>query len=349
MAKRTALAIGIPLAALVAGFLNAWLAAGVHSLFFILLPLLAFAFGYSTGWRRGLLYGVLLFLGHTFSLLLVCYGPDAYHLLYPFPYLYAFIVGGLGFPLIGALAPRVRGHIRSFKSMGILLLLAVLVGGCAWFAVPHVGFSYRVVLSSTLPLENVELYLPVGTIDDEPYEVLYDEHYGLPGDILDSHLTRDFTHDIVETGNGTMLKLTVPSLHKDSASSPWYTASFIWNMDTAPGVLRLAPRLNVLEVQAPTFERTVGPVKGSEELVTERFDVPVKFIADTPGTLTLTIWNTTNRHASLHFGFSKTYPYTEYLKVIDAAVTGRDGQSDDGWLLVPVKATVTTTVNAVGD
>ena len=48
----------LPLLALVAGFLWAFITAGVHSMLFAFLPLLAFAFGYFTNWRRGLLNGL---------------------------------------------------------------------------------------------------------------------------------------------------------------------------------------------------------------------------------------------------------------------------------------------------
>jgi hypothetical protein len=57
----------LPLLALVVGFVSAFITAGLHSLFFCLVPLLAFAFGYFSSWKGGLLSGFLLFLGYTIA------------------------------------------------------------------------------------------------------------------------------------------------------------------------------------------------------------------------------------------------------------------------------------------
>lgn len=139
--------IYLPFIALIAGFVNAFLTAGVHSLFFVLLPLLAFAFGYFSLWRRGLLSGFLLFAGYTFAISLIWYGIDP-NLLYPLPYIAAFIAGGFGILLIGALAPLVRKGVKRFSSIATLVILIAMTGWCGYTAMPHYGYYYQVVIHS---------------------------------------------------------------------------------------------------------------------------------------------------------------------------------------------------------
>lgn len=209
----------LPLIALVVGFCLAFLAAGVSSYFFVLLPILAFAFGYFSSWRLGLLCSLLLFGSYTFAISLVWWGNHS-NLFTPLPYIAAFITGGIGILLIGVLSPMVRKSIKRAVSILALVILAGMIGLCAYSAMPHYGYYYQVAIESSEDLSNLEIFLPVGTVSGESYEQLYDKVYSMPEYLtrhLSGHLTGDFTHEVVDTEQGKMLKITIPELTKDDA------------------------------------------------------------------------------------------------------------------------------------
>jgi len=336
--------IVVPLTALAAGFVNAFLTAGVHSLFFTALPLLAFAFGYLVTWRQGLLYGFLLFTGYTFAISIVWWGIDSPNLLYPFPYIAAFIAGGFGILLVGALAPTVRKGMKKVGSIAAFIVLAAMAGWCGYSAMPHYGYYYQVAIQSPEDLENLELYLPPGTVSGEPYEELYRQVYEVPG-----HLTEVFTQEIVDTEYGTMLKITIPSLKKDDVPVPRYTANIIWKTNAPLEVLRLMPKTDVELVDTVTWQRHIGPVKGHESLIVERFTVPVKIVSDTPGPIKLTLWNRTDRSEAVDFTYSKSYPYTERAEYGDTERESYNLTTGDNWVMVPVEATIMMNIRGISD
>jgi hypothetical protein len=96
----------LPLITLVAGFGLTFLAAGVSSFFFILLPITTFVFGYFSSWRWGLLGGLILSAGYTFAILLIWWGIDGPNLFYLLPGITAFIAGGFSLLIIGVLATQ---------------------------------------------------------------------------------------------------------------------------------------------------------------------------------------------------------------------------------------------------
>ena len=109
-----------PVIAIVAGVAIAYLAAGTFSLFFVLLPLIAFALGYCSSWRWGLLCGFLLFVSYTFTLSINILGFGDSNLFYPMPGIFAFFMGGFSLPLIGTLAPLVKKGVRRTASFEYL-------------------------------------------------------------------------------------------------------------------------------------------------------------------------------------------------------------------------------------
>ncbi len=322
--------------ALVAGFGLAFLAAGVHSLFFILLPIMAFIFGYFYTWRRGLLYGFLLFTGYTFAISVIWYGLDSPNLLYPLPYIASFVAGGFGILLVGALAPMVKNRMRSLGSLAAFIVLVMMTSWCGYSAMPHYGYYYQVAVQSSENLENVELYLPLGTVSGKPYEKLYSQVYEMPG-----HLTEDFTQEIVNTEHGTMLKITIPNLGKDDVPDPRYTANIIWETSAPHELLQLMPKYDVALIDTVTWQQNIGPVTSHESLIEEQFNVPVKIVADTPGPIKLTMWCRTDRSEAVNFTYSRSYPYTERI--------GFDMETGDEWVMVPVEATVVTNIRGISD
>lgn len=333
----------LPLLALAAGFGLAFLSAGVSSLFFVVLPIMAFAFGYFSSWRWGLLCGLLLFAGYTFAISLVWWGIDSPNLLYPFPYIAAFIAGGFSLLVIGALAPQLRKGLRRAGSIVALAVLVVFVGWCGYTALPHYSYYYQVAVLSSTNLNDLELYLPVGTISGEPYEELYAQVYSVPG-----HLTENFTHELVDTEQGKMLKITIPELEKDDVPVPRYTANIIfwqgrgfWQKIVPFELIQLMPKSDVIQVDNETSQRFVGPVKSRESKVMERFNVPVKVTANSPAQIKLTMWNRTDRSEAVNFTYNRSYPYTEQIS--------HEIQSSDKWQLVPVEATVVMEIRGISD
>ncbi len=329
--------------ALAASFGLAFLAAGVYSLFFILLPAMAFAFGYFSSWRRGLLYGLLLFAGYTFAISLVWWGINSPNLLYPLPYIAAFIAGGFGLLVIGTLAPQLRKGLRKAGSIVALVILVVFVGWCGYIALPHYSYYYQVAILSSEDLNNLELYLPAGTISGEPYEELYTQVYSMPG-----HLTDNFTHELVDTEQGKMLKVTIPELEKDDVPVPRYSANIIfwqgrgfWQKIVPYELIQLMPKSEVVQVDTVTSQRFLGPVKSHESRVIERFNVPVKVTANSQAQIRLTMWNRTDRSEAVNFTYDKSYPYTERINF--------DIQTDGEWEFIPVEVTSVMEIRGISD
>ncbi len=322
---------------------SAFTAAGAHSLFFVLLPLMAFAFGYFSSWRWGLLCGLLLFISYTFALSLVWWGPGSPNLLYPLPYITAFIAGGFSLLLIGTLAPMVRKGARSFGPITALAILAIVVGWCGYTALPHYSYYYQVAIQSSKNLNNLELYLPVGTVSGKPYEVLYGQVLEMPGD-----LTEEFTQELMDTEQGKMLKITIPTLKKDDVPEPRYTANIIftgsrgfWQKSAPHELIQLMPKSDVVRVNTVTSQRSTGLVKAHESLVVERFNVPVKIVSNPQDQIRLTLWNRTDRIEALNFTYTyhKAYPYTERIRY--------DMQTGNEWVFIPVEATVVTEIRGI--
>ena len=336
-----------PLIALVTGLGLAFLAAGVSSFFFVLLPAVAFVFGYFSSWRWGLLCGLLLFAGYTFALSVIWWGINSPNMLYLIPYIGAFITGGFSLLLIGAMASQLRKGLKRSGSIVALAILVVFTGWCGYTSVPHYSYYYQVTVLSSEDLNNLELYLPVGTVSGEPYVKLYDQVLDMPGD-----LTRNFTQELVDTEQGKMIKVTIPQLEKinDKVPVPRYHANIIfwygrgfWQKIVPFELIQLMPRSDIVQVNTVTWQRFLGPVKSRESKVIERFNVPVKASASTQAQIKLTMWNRTDRGEAVNFTYtySKSDPYTER---IDYNI-----QTDGEWKSVPVEATSVMEIRGISD
>ena len=202
--------IYLPIIALVSGFIWAFITAGVYSILFVFLPLLAFAFGYFSTWRRGLLCGLLLFLGYTFATTFMWYGVSI-NLLYFLQYFYAFIMGGFSLLLIGALAPLVRRGVRNIGSIVVLIIVGFFMVWCGFQAWPSYNYYYQVFIHTDKELNDLELYLPSGFVEAGIYEKLYDSSFNDPM----APLTREYSKQLVDTKHGRMLKITLPRFMKE--------------------------------------------------------------------------------------------------------------------------------------
>ncbi|MDD5701613.1 MAG: hypothetical protein PHU23_06125 [Dehalococcoidales bacterium] len=337
----------LSLGAIAIGFGLAFLAAGLSSFFFVLLPAVAFVFGYFSSWRWGLLCGLLLFAGYTFTISLMWLGIDNINLSYPIPYIGAFLAGGFSMLLIGALAPQLRKGAKRAGSITALAVLVIFTGWAGYTAVPHYSYYYQVAVLSSENVNNLELYLPVGTVSGEPYVELYDQVLDMPGD-----LTRNFTQELVDTEQGKMIKVTIPQLEKTNDKVPvpryhaniifWYGRGF-WQKIVPFELIQLMPRSDVVQVNTVTSQRFLGPVKSRESKVIERFNVPVKASASTQAQIKLTMWNRTDRGEAVNFTctYSKLDPYTER---IDCNI-----QTDGEWKSVPVEAASVMEIRGISD
>jgi hypothetical protein len=328
--------IYLPLIALIGGFVLAFITAGVHSLFFVLLPIISFILGYFPSWRWGLLCGFLLFASYTFGISVIWYGFGNPNLLYPTPYIGAFIVGGFSIPIIGALAPMAKKGIRKSGSKAAIIITVIVTGLCVYLALPHYGNYYQVVINSQENLENLEVYLPVSTISGEPYAQLYNHAYRAPNGMTDN-----FTQEIVTTEYGRMLKLTIPHLEASSVPMPKYTANIIfWEKSPPHKVIQLLPKTDVVQVNTVTSQRMRGPVKSSEGLIVERFNLPVKIVSSTPAQVTLSLENRTDRGEWVNFTYSKAYPYAE---------RGKYELHTGEWVFLTMEGTVLMQIRGISD
>ncbi|MFH1639880.1 MAG: hypothetical protein ABIB93_06205, partial [Chloroflexota bacterium] len=305
----------------------------------------AFAFGYFSSWRRGLLCGFLLFAGYTFALSLIWVGIDSPNLFYLLPYVAAFIAGGFSLLVIGTLAPQVRQGLRRVGSIIALAILAVFVGWCAYTALPHYSYYYQVAIQSSENLNDLELYLPVGIVSGEPYDELYRQVFEMPG-----QLSENFTQEIVDTEKGKMLKIIIPTLEKDDVPQPRYTANIIfwqgrgfWQKIVPYQLIQLMPKSEVSQVDTVTSQRFMGPVKSRESKIIERFNVPMKVTASTQVQIKLSLWNRTDRSEAINFTYtySKSAPYTERIDC--------DIQTNGEWESIPVEATVVLEIRGISD
>ena len=326
------------LLALIAGFIEAFITAGVHSLFFILLPLTAFAFGYFSSWRRGLFYGFLLFCSYTFAISIIWWGAGSPNLLYPFPSIYAFFAGGFGLLLIGALSPMVRKNIRSLH----FNLCASYPGSNDHLVRLLRHAPLRLLLPDYHPIQQKTSPTLKSTcrrdaVSGEPYEELYEQPYDMPG-----HLTEDFTSELVDTEWGRMLKISIPSLKREDVPVDRYTANIIFRQKNVPiELIQLAPKYDAEQLDIVESRRMTWFVKSRESLTIERFTVPVKITADTQAQVRLTLWNRTDRSEAVNFTYSRSYPYTERI--------GCDISTGDEWVFVPAEASSNMSIRGISD
>jgi len=198
--------IYVLLIAVALGIASALLAFKCHSLFYVLMPLWAFAFGYFTNWRWGLLAGFLLFTGYTVTMSLIHNPPGSslsLHYTLPFDYVFNFVLGGFSLLLVGGAASIVRRKgLRHIASVLVIFLLVATVGYCSYTSLPKYEYSYFAEIHSP-DMQNIEeIYLPIPAIAGEPNtEIL--KHQILP---VDDSL------DLIETEQGLMLMVRVDQL-----------------------------------------------------------------------------------------------------------------------------------------
>jgi hypothetical protein len=343
----------LPLIALAAGFISAFLTAGLHSMLFVLLPLLAFVFGYFSSWRWGLLNSFLLFLGYTIATALMWHSDI--NVFYPFQYIHAFIFGGFSILLIGALAPVVRRGIRRIGSVVVLIILAFFMVWCGFQAWPTYSYYYQVIIHSSENLDDLELHLPVGVVSGDIYEELYENPLEDPM----APLTENYTLEMVDVEYGRMLKLDIFELREEGPPGYPYTGNIIfwqpggfrnrlvemlmpWQRESAPHqLINLMPRYDVVPINTVSWGESIGPVRVKESKLIEEFKVPIKIKSGTDAKFAFRLENRTGRGEWINFSYSKSNTYTELIEC--------EGSTGDEWVLVPVEVTDRLGIRGIGD
>ncbi len=326
-----------PLAALLAGFGLAFLAAGVSGLFFVFLPVIVFAFGYFSSWRWGLLYGFLLFGGYTFATALMWEVPYAFFGISQ--YIGAFVSGGFSICLIGALAPVAKQGIGKISSIAVLVALAAAVGWCTYVSIPNYRYTYQVMILSP---EDTEIYLPVETTSNELASKLLGTAHVMSG----SYGPDTYKAELAKTDYGQMWNIGIyghpPDASQISRSSNWVRASDeIRSLQrfSLPNTIQLKPDSN--EVTVNGVELQSPPSLLSSSKIIKEFTVPVKAISSTNVDYQIMLLTSFERIESINFGYLKTESYSERIEF--------KGKTNDDWGTMPVKAYHTLSIRGLGD
>jgi hypothetical protein len=343
MKTKSKLTYLLPIISLASGFILALLAAGVHSTFFVLVPIMGFIMGYFTSWGRGLVYSFLLFTGYTFTIALM------WEVRWAFvgisQYLSAFIYGGFSILLLGALAPIARNGIKKAGTVIVLVLLIVIVAGCSYLSVPRYRYSYSLYIMCT---QNMEIYVPSAAPSNDfstrllksatsktsiygPdwYDVqLEDTEYGKTWHLkMYSHLSAN------------------PDPRQLGRSSNWNTSSGgirSWPGQSTNKMAQIASKYNVAAVDKVIPSGLSWPQVITQGRVSEEFNVPIKVRTDAETEFQVNLSINVERISGINFGYSKDEGYIE-------TVDWFKGTTGDTWIMVPAEAKNVISIRGIGD
>lgn len=311
--------IYLPIIALAIGFANACVAFQVHSMLFCLLPLWAFVFGYFSSWKTGLLSSFLLFVSYTTVTVFIR------NLIFPFEpleYLINFFYGGFILCIIGCGAPLVRKGVKNFKSIGVLVILALLLVWCGFVSFPRYSYGYWVTIDSSKNLDDLEIYMPLGAIAQEPYAEIFDHSILVKGSLNDG---------IADTEYGKMLKVGVIDLEARGPEPHRYCGLMSFYMSHAPHEkLQFMPKYDVQEVKVIHFERFFGPMRVRAEELLQEFRVPIKVSSDTEAEIKIYLKCYARRTSGINFIHHKGEYYSETVEF--------ETTTSDEWILVAGEA-----------
>lgn len=324
--------IYLPIIALAIGFANACLAFQVHSMLFCFLPLFAFALGYFSSWKTGLLSSFLLFISYTSATAFMIGWSDPI-----FDYLINFVYGGFILCIIGCGAPTVKRGTKSFKSISVLVVLVLLVSWCGYLSFPKYSYTYKVIIESSENLNDLELHLPLGAISQKPYMEIFDHPFLFlhsPTEPV-TGIEAEYSLEAVETEYGKMLKLGVPGLKEkfkpvtrfEVPPEPYpYGRNIIFCMSHAPHEkLQFMPKYDLEEVKVIHSERFLGPMRVRGREVVEEFKVPVKVSSDEEAEIKIDLDSLYSRRMAINFTHSKGGSYCETVKL--------ETTTSDEWIL----------------
>lgn len=321
--------IYLPIIALTIGFANACVAFQVHSMLFCLLPLWAFLLGYFSSWKTGLLSSFLLFVGYTTVTAFMSVPISSFD---PADYLLNFIWGGFILCIIGCGAPLVRRGVKSFESIGVLVLLALLLVWCGFLSFPRYSYCYQVIIGSSKNLDDLELYLPLVAVAQEPYAEIFNHPVQLAGSFKGG-LLEDYSLEITDTEYGKMLKFGIPGLEAGAPEPYPYVGSIIFDMlSHAPHEeLQFMPKYDVQEVKVIHSERFLGPMRVKARELVQEFRVPIKVSSDTEAKIKIYYLQCFYaRGGGINFTNGKNEGYSETVKL--------ETTTSNEWILVAGEA-----------
>ncbi len=333
----------LPLISLISGFLLALLAAGIHSSFFILLPVLAFIMGYFSSWRWGLICCILLFSSYTFTIALM------WEVRYAFvgisQYFGAFFGGGFSILLLGTLAPLVRNGIKKAGAIIVLVLLIVAVAGCSYLSIPRYSYNFGLNIMCT---QNMELLIPTSAASDDMAERLLKS--------TKSH-TSSYGQDwydvqLQETEYGQMWHLKMygrmnanPDPKQTGRSSNWYMRSnevYSWPGKSPVKMIHISPKLEIKEINKFEPDALSWPAVITQDEILEEFVMPVKVRTETATEFVIQIYYSVSKKSMINFGYTKTESYNE-------SVQNPTWETGNDWILLPMRAEHNKSVRGSGD
>jgi hypothetical protein len=289
---------------------------------FCLLPLWAFVFGYFSSWKTGLLSSILLFVSYTTVTAFMRYPIYSFEPNGFYEYLFNFVWGGFILCIIGCGATSVRKGVKKFKSIGVLVITALLLVWCAFVSFPRYDYGYWVTFRSSKNLDDLEIYMPLVAIAQEPYGEIFDHLFLGEGSISDV---------IADTEYGKMLKVSVVGFEAGSPEPYPYHGSVVFNMWHAPHEnLQFIPKYDVQEVQVMYSERFLGPMRVEAKGLLQEFQVPIKISSDTEAEIGIYLQCHAYRTLGINFQNYKGEYYSETVEL--ETTTG------DEWTLVAGEA-----------
>jgi hypothetical protein len=160
------------------GLSSAHLVINYSSIFLFILPLWALIIGFlSPSRKRGFLNGVVLFYSYTIAVtILMRPGFLANLPLYLFYYLFAFVLGGFLFPIIGALASSAKKGFKA-KAFAAIALTVLGIGLSIYFAMPESTYYTSIALTSPQQeFAYFEVHLPAPYLLNTRYEMLFENY-----------------------------------------------------------------------------------------------------------------------------------------------------------------------------
>jgi hypothetical protein len=333
----------LPIISLISGFILALLAAGVHSTFFMLVPIMAFIMGYFTSWGRGLVCSILLFSSYTFTIALM------WEVRYAFvgisQYFGAFFGGGFAILLLGALAPLVRNGIKKVGAIIVLVLLIVAVAGCSYLSIPRYSYNFGLNIMCT---QNTELLIPTAAASGDLaerllkstkshtssygpdwYEVqLQDTQYGQIWHLkMYSHLTAS------------------PDPRQPGRGSSWYMSSDeirSWPRQSPVNMFQLYSKHDSRTLDKVVKDNISWPSIITADRILEEFSVPVKVQTDNTTEFEIDMYYSVSKTTGINFGYGKEESYSQ-------RVMHSKGTTGNEWIMLPMEAIHGVSIRGMGD
>lgn len=329
---------------LLIGLSSAYLVINYSSIFLFVLPLWALVIGFiSPSRKQGLLSGAVLFYSYTIAVtILMCPGFLANLPIYLFYYLFAFVLGGFLFPLIGALASSAKKEFNA-KAFAAIAVTVLGVGLSIYFAMPESGYYTSIgLISPQQEFEYLEIYLPMPYLMDTPYKRLFENYSSEVEEtaMLRTATLKNYSLRVEETEQGPMVVLSLNSLPGRIGPPSKYTYEggvFLQVPESYPvasppyeKALKLQPRYSLRTFTKKTQEAVIidgpppalpnvsfteNPLPPSDWYEVTVFDVPVRILSKSNTSMEIIMYIGSTDSRRISQGYRITRTYTEAFRV----------------------------------